>query len=214
MASGQAFLNADAFRDAMYLMSISGRFRYYYNRNCFKHITVICTVNDCLWKITCCAVGASHLVKVHMFVNEHIHTVDDLVSSQTLVRCNQASMVIDDVIRCTPKYMPRQICKDFVLEHGMCLTYVQAWHIKEKAKERIYSQLKNFYKLLSWLCERIKKKCNLGSVVELTHSSDGHFQQLFIAHEVSIIGFLSGCRTVIAIDSSHMSEPYGGAQCQ
>ena len=28
---------------------------------------------------------------------------------------------------------------------------------------------------------------------------------------MSIIGFLSGCRLVIAIDSSHMSEPYGGA---
>ena len=46
MASGQTFLNADAFRDAMYLMSISGRFRYYYNRNYFKHMTIICTVND------------------------------------------------------------------------------------------------------------------------------------------------------------------------
>ena len=60
------------------------------------------------------------------------------------------------------------------------------------------------------MCERIKK-CNSGSVVELTHSSDDHFQQLFIAHEVSIIGFLSGCPPIIAIDSSHMSGPYGGA---
>ena len=60
------------------------------------------------------------------------------------------------------------------------------------------------------MCERIKK-FNQGSVVEFTHSSDGHFQQLFIAHEVSIIGFLSRCRPVIAINSSHMSEPYGGA---
>ena len=59
------------------------------------------------------------------------------------------------------------------------------------------------------MCEQIKK-CNPGLVVELTHSSDCHFQQLFIAHEVSIIGFLSGCRPVIAIDSSHMSGRYSG----
>ena len=38
----------------------------------------------------------------------------------------------------------------------MRLTYVQTWHIKEKAKERIDGQLKNFYKLLLWMCERIK----------------------------------------------------------
>ena len=92
----------------------------------------------------------------------------------------------------------------------MCLTYVQAWHIKEKAKERIYGQPNNFYKLLPWMCERIKK-CYPGSVVELTHSSDGHFEQLFIAYEVCIIGFLSGCLPVITIDSSHMSGPYNGA---
>ena len=60
------------------------------------------------------------------------------------------------------------------------------------------------------MCERIKK-CNLRSLVELTHCSDGHFQQLFISHEVSIIGFLSECQPVVAIDSSHMSGSYGGA---
>ena len=30
MASGQTFPNADAFRDVVYLMSITGKFRYYY----------------------------------------------------------------------------------------------------------------------------------------------------------------------------------------
>ena len=60
------------------------------------------------------------------------------------------------------------------------------------------------------MCEQIKK-CNPGSAVELTHSSDGHFEQLFIAHEVSLLGFLRRCRPVITIDSSHMSGSYGGA---
>ena len=46
---------------------------------------VICTVNDCPWKITCRVVGASHLVQVHTFINEHMHTIDDLVSTQPLM---------------------------------------------------------------------------------------------------------------------------------
>ena len=107
MASGQTFPNADAFCDVVYLMSIAGRFWYYYKKNICKRLTVICTVNDCPWKITCRDVGALHLVQVHTFINEHRHTVDDVVSSQPLVRCNRASKVIDDVIRCTPEYMPR-----------------------------------------------------------------------------------------------------------
>ena len=82
--------------------------------------------------------------------------------------------------------------------------------MKEKAKERIYGQLKDYFKLLPWLCER-SVRSNPDSVVEFTCSNDGHFEQLFIAHVVSIQGFIMGCRLIIAIDSSHMSGSYGGA---
>ena len=37
------------------------------------------------WVPSCRAVGASHLIQVHTLVNEHRHTVDDVVSSQPLV---------------------------------------------------------------------------------------------------------------------------------
>ena len=40
---------------------------------------VICTVKGCPWKIDCRVVGASYVVQVHMFVNEHRHTIDDIV---------------------------------------------------------------------------------------------------------------------------------------
>ena len=59
------------------------------------------------------------------------------------------------------------------------------------------------------MCERIVQS-NLGSIVKLTYSSDGHFEQLFIAHDVSIQGFFMGCQPIIVIDLSHMSGPYGG----
>ena len=69
------------------------------------------------------------------------------------MRCNQVLKVIDNVIQSTLEYMPRKMCKDFVWEHGMGLNYVQAWQIKEKAKERIYGQPNNYYKLLPWICD-------------------------------------------------------------
>ena len=46
--------------------------------------------------------------------------------------------------------------------------------------------------------------------MELTCSIDGHFEQLFIALDVSIQGFIMGCRPIIVIDLSHMSGPYDG----
>ena len=60
-------------------------------------MTVICTVNYYPWKITCCVVGVSNVVQVHTFMNEYRHTVDDVVASIPLVRCNRLK-VIDDVI--------------------------------------------------------------------------------------------------------------------
>lgn len=64
---------------------------------------------------------------------------------------------------------------------------------------------RNYYKLMSWMCHPNES----GSIVQLSHSSD--FEKLFVAHHVSIHGFMIGCRPIIAIDSSHMSGPYGGA---
>ena len=68
----------------------------------------------------------------------------------------------------------------------------------EKDKERIYGFPHNYYKLLIWMCDQVVQM-NSGSVVDLICSSDGHFEQLFIAHQVSIQGFLLRCRPFIAI---------------
>ncbi|RVW81075.1 hypothetical protein CK203_045361 [Vitis vinifera] len=209
-SSGHTFPNASEFRDAIYLMSLAGKFRYSYKRNSPKHMTVVCTIEDCPWKITARAIGDSNIVQVHTFRNVHNHCLEDVVLSQPLVRSTRASLVIDDVIRSTPEYQPRQICKDFVRQHGIQLTYLQAWQMKEKAKERIYGQPKNYYKLLPWMCERMLAT-NPGSSVELSYSNDDHFEKLFVAHSISIEGFVRGCRPIIAIDSAHMSGPYGGA---
>ena len=59
------------------------------------------------------------------------------------------------------------------------------------------------------MCERIVQT-NPRAIVELTHSNDGHFEQLFIVHAISIQGFAIGCHPLIEIDSSHMSRPHGG----
>ena len=79
--------------------------------------------------------------------------------------------------------------------------------MKEKAKERIYRPPKNYYKLLPWMCERMFAT-NPGSSVELSYSDDGHFEQLFVAHSISIQGFLMRCQPIIVIDLAHMSGPY------
>ncbi|RVW14300.1 hypothetical protein CK203_095403 [Vitis vinifera] len=84
-------------------------------------------------------------------------------------------VVVVDVFRTTPEYLPRQICKDFERDHGVHLTYNQAWHLKEKAKERLYGSSRASYMFLPWLCHRLRE-INPGTIAEYT-SHEGHFKQ-------------------------------------
>ena len=144
LGSGQTFINALEFRDVVYLMSLVGRFQYRFKKNTPQQISLVCTIDNFPWKITCRAPGAANVVQVHS-LRLHNHSLDVVASSQPTIRANRVSMVIDDVIRLTPEYQPRQICKDFVRQHGLQMTYNQAWQLKEKAikleKNRIFIKI-------------------------------------------------------------------------
>ncbi|RVW18380.1 hypothetical protein CK203_112317 [Vitis vinifera] len=183
--SGQIFTNADEFRNALYLTSLAGRFNYKFKRNSLKHMTACCTAGGCPWKITARGVGATKIVRVHTFENKHNHSAQEESSSVPALRPNKAALVIDDMIRANPDYLPRQICEDFERQHGVKLTYNQAWKCKEKAKERIFGLPHNSYKLLPWLCKQLMET-NSGTIAEWT-SSEKRLKQLVGEMEVVII---------------------------
>ncbi|XP_059591129.1 uncharacterized protein LOC109121789 [Vitis vinifera] len=209
LGSGHTFKNVDEFRNAIYQMSLAGRFQYKYKKNSPTHMSVKCSVEDCPWKITAHAVEGNEILRVYTYQVNHNHIAQDECSSKVRVSSKRGVVVVEDVFRTTPEYLPRQICKDFESDHGVQLTYNQAWHLKEKAKERVYGSPRASYAYLPWLCHRLRE-INPGTIAEYT-SHEGHFKQLFIAHAFSIQGFTMGCRPVLAIDSCHLSGPYKGA---
>ena len=130
------------------MMSLIGRFWYRFKKNNLKQMSVFYTIEKCPWRITCCAIGLAKVVHVHTFEIDHNHSLDDVASSQPSNKTKRVSKMIDDVICSTPNYQPHQIYKYFVRQYGLRLSYNQAWHLNEKAKERIYGIPKNCYKLL------------------------------------------------------------------
>ena len=121
----------------------------------------------------------------------HNHIAWDECSSKVKVYSKRSTVVVEDVFRTIVEYLPHQICKDFERDHGVQLTYNQAWHLKEKAKEHIYGALRESYMFVPWLCHRLRE-INPDTIVEYT-SHEGHFMQLFITHAFSIQGFIMGC---------------------
>ena len=145
-------------------------------------------------------------MRVHTYQVNHNHIAQDECSSKVRVSSKRGLVVVEGVFRTTPKYLPHQICKDFERDHGVELTYKQAWHLKEKAKECIYGASHDSYAFLPWLCHRLRE-INLETIAKYT-SHEGHFMQLFISHAFSIQGFIMKCRPILAIDSCHLSNPY------
>lgn len=98
-------------------------------------MTIVCNNDKCPWRITCPSMGEFDAVQVYTFNKCHNHSLDDAASSQPTIRANRSSMIMDEVIRSTLDYLPRQTCKDFIRQNGMRLSYGQAWYLREKAKE-------------------------------------------------------------------------------
>ena len=122
-----------------------------------------CLVDGCPWRITTHLIDTTKILKVNIFNNVNNHCADVECSTQPSMRRSRGACVIEQVIRATPQYLPRQICKDFRSQYGVSLSYKQAWTYKEMAKERIYGLLENSYMLLQWLCQRLVD-INLGII--------------------------------------------------
>ena len=155
------------------------------------------------------AIEGNEILRVHIYQVNHNHIAHDECSYEVGISSKRVIVVVEDVFRTTPVYLSRQICKDFEHDHGVELTYNQAWHLKEKAKKCIYEAPRDSYMFLPWLCHRLRE-INPKTIAEYT-SHESHFMELFIAHAFSIQGFIMGCQLVLVIDSCHLSRPYKGA---
>ncbi|RVW75157.1 hypothetical protein CK203_053908 [Vitis vinifera] len=149
LGSGHTFKNADEFRNAIYQMSLAGRFQYKYKKNSPTHMSVKCSIEDCPWKITTHAVEGNEILRVLLLLKTCLEQLQNTF--------------LDKFARILNVIM------------GVQLTYNQAWHLKEKAKERLYGSPRASYAFLPWLCHRLRE-INPGTIAEYT-SHEGHFKQ-------------------------------------
>ena len=90
------------------------------------HMSIKCSVEGCPWKIATHVVEGDKILRVHTYQVIHNHIAQDECSSKVKVSSKRGVVVIKDVFRTTPEYLPHQICKDFECDHGVELTYNQA----------------------------------------------------------------------------------------
>ena len=70
---GHTFKNVEEFRNAIYQMSLGGRFEYKCKKNSPTHTSVKCSVKGYPWKITAHAVEGNVILRVHTDQVNHNH---------------------------------------------------------------------------------------------------------------------------------------------
>ncbi|XP_070026393.1 uncharacterized protein [Nicotiana sylvestris] len=111
---------------------------------------------------------------------------------------------------CDPKtvYTPKDIQTDMLSEHGLNLSYMQAWRAKEKALQFLranpsdsYNKLPKYFYIL--------EETYPGSVVKLKKAADDCFLYAFVALCTSISGW-QHCRPVVVVDGTFLKSAYRG----
>uniref|UniRef100_A0A5B6Z8C5 MULE transposase domain-containing protein n=1 Tax=Davidia involucrata TaxID=16924 RepID=A0A5B6Z8C5_DAVIN len=206
---GQIFESPDDFKQALAWFAMANKFTFEFLNNSRSYYRIVCTVEECKWKLTAGCEGNSDLVRVKKFNNVHCHTAQDVANYKPTVRSKYIGKMIKEKIAETPGYLPVQIRKDFEASMSVHMSYHQAWCAKEWAKSSITGEPKDSFKFVPWMCNRLID-CIPGTRANYILSDDGRFKQLFVAYGCSITGFMTACRPILFIDACHLTGHYRG----
>ncbi|XP_060183337.1 uncharacterized protein LOC132613338 [Lycium barbarum] len=105
-------------------------------------------------------------------------------------------------------YTPKDIASDMRKQHGLTMTYMQAYRAKEKALNMLrgdptesYNKLPNYFYIL--------EKIYPGSVVSLEKPAEDRFLYAFVALEPYIRGW-EHYRPIVVVDGTHLISTYEG----
>ncbi|XP_039130924.1 uncharacterized protein LOC120267336 [Dioscorea cayenensis subsp. rotundata] len=192
---GHRFENAKDFKDALCDLAVKRNFNFQFIKNDKDRMTVTCADEDCQW-----CVHASRDGNLPTF---RIKTPFHLRASKKWVSRNVVMKLSD-----RPLYRAVDIQRDILHDHGVCLSYKQAWMGKELAKGILHGSDIASYDLLVWYAAKVSET-NPGSVVII--DTDGErFKRGFFCFRASLDGFKRGCRPMLFLDGTHLFSKYGG----
>nr|XP_010907009.1 uncharacterized protein LOC105033788 [Elaeis guineensis] len=111
-------------------------------------------------------------------------------------------------VRDRPLYRLIDIKKDIKKDFDIHLPYGQAWLVKEVARFALHGEDYASFDLLQWYGEIVAETNPEGLFV--LEYPDRHFERMFICFHACLVGFKSGCRSLLFIDGTHILNRYGG----
>ncbi|XP_019265225.1 PREDICTED: uncharacterized protein LOC109242818 [Nicotiana attenuata] len=174
-----------------------------------RNYWLVCVAENCKWHFKATSINDSAMFKIRSFIRQHTCSLMD----EAFIQRKRTAAVVGSMVvpkYCDPKtvYTPKDIQTDMLSEHGLNLSYMQAWRAKEKALQFLrgnpadsYSKLPKYFYIL--------EETYPGSVVKLKKAADDCFLYAFVALCTSISGW-QHCRPVVVVDGTFLKSAYRG----
>ncbi|XP_075076427.1 uncharacterized protein LOC142163074 [Nicotiana tabacum] len=206
---GQVYQDKQTIATVMKHYSVMHKYQFRVKRSSHRSYWLICVRENCNWHFKVTSINDSAMFKVKSFNRQHACTL----MNDTFIQRKRTAVVVGSMIipkYCDPKtvYTPKDIQTDMLSQHGVNLSYMQAWRAKEKALQFLrgnpadsYNKLPKYFYIL--------EKTYPGSFVKLKKIADKCFLYAFVALCTSISGW-EYCRPVVLVDGTFLKSAYRG----
>ncbi|XP_019239039.1 PREDICTED: uncharacterized protein LOC109219076 [Nicotiana attenuata] len=172
---GQVYQDKQTIVAAMKNFSAMHKFQFRVKRSSHRSYWLVCVAENCKWHFKAMSINDSAMFKIRSFIRQYTCSLMD----EAFIQRKRTAAVVGSMVvpkYCDPKtvYTPKDIQTDMLSEHGLNLSYMQAWRAKEKALQFLrgnpadsYSKLPKYFYIL--------EETYPGSVVKLKKAADDCF---------------------------------------
>ncbi|KAH7571404.1 hypothetical protein JRO89_XS04G0043800 [Xanthoceras sorbifolium] len=190
LAIGQEFPDVETCRRTLKDIAISLHFDLRIVKSDRSRFIAKCSKEGCPWRVHVAKCPGVPTFSIRTLHGEHTcEGVRNLHHQQASV--GWVARSVEARIRDNPQYKPKEILQDIRDQHGVAVSYMQAWRGKERSMAALHGTFEEGYRLLPAYCEQIRKT-NPGSIASVVATgSENCFQRLFISYRASIYGFIN-----------------------
>ncbi|XXG89719.1 hypothetical protein AAC387_Pa12g1653 [Persea americana] len=202
---GQEFTDVETCRRTLKETAIALHFDLRIVKSDRSRFIAKCSKEGCPWRVHVAKRSGVPTFSIRTLHGEHTcEGVRNLHHQQASV--GWVARSVEARLRDNPQYKPKEILQDIREQHGVAVSYMQAWRGKERSMAAVHGTFEEGYRLLPAYCEQIRKT-NPGSIALVSaRGQENCFQRLFISHRASIYGFINACRPLLELDRSHLKE--------
>ncbi|XP_078429314.1 uncharacterized protein LOC144701376 [Wolffia australiana] len=210
LAVGQEFPDVETCRRRLKDLAIAMHFDLRIVKSDRSRFIAKCSKEGCPWRVHVAKCPGVATFSVRTLQGEHTcEGIQDLHHQQASV--GWVARSVEARLRDNPAIKPKEILQDIREQHGVAVSYMQAWRGKERSLAAVHGTFEDGYRLLPAYCHQIRRT-NPGSVALVCAGApEGCFQRLFVAYRAPVAGFLQACRPLLELDRAPLKGKYLGA---